>query len=417
MPWIVPALAAGIASSFAVSITTATVIANVVVIAAQLAVSLAISAIAGAVGGGGGAPATGRANLQQKRQQQTVSSRNPIAPRELVFGKIRKGGTIVFIGTTNDGNDLHLVVALAGHKVNAIKEIYFNEDLAFDADGKVDPKYDTQAFVTKYLGTDDQLADPDLITRLVDGNYGSIIEATQTNPVVLTTDGPHRMITGDNTYIQDVQGMVEINDRYYRVDVADEIEGVITAATVANPVVITNVAHGLVTGNSIVINDVVGMIELNDREFVVTKLTDDTFELDDEDGGDHETYISGGTWEKLSEQFSLRDEDGTAYTAYDGLTGTITGATQADPVVITNVAHGLSTDDTIFVTGVEGMIEINDRKFVITRIDDDSFELNNEDGLLHTLYTTGGSWTRWTGRWERRPWTDQHHHPTVTSFS
>ncbi len=70
---------------------------------------------------------------------------------------------------------------------------------------------------------------------------------------------------------------------------------------------------------------------------------------------------------------------------------TVSGATQANPVRITTDAnHGLVTGDEIHLDNLGGMVELNDRDFVITVIDADEFDLDGEDGTGHTVYTTGG---------------------------
>jgi hypothetical protein len=53
----------------------------------------------------------------------------------------------------------------------------------------------------------------------------------------------------------------------------------------------------------------------------------------------------------------------------------ITGITRANPGVVTAPFHGLSTGDEVFITGVEGMTEINGRVFKVTVIDDDTFSI------------------------------------------
>lgn len=81
----------------------------------------------------------------------------------------------------------------------------------------------------------------------------------------------------------------------------------ITAATKANPVVITSVGHGYSSGDEIIISGVVGMIELNGRNFVVQNVTANTFQLFDTfgtstiDGTAFTTYTSGGIAEKILE--------------------------------------------------------------------------------------------------------------------
>ncbi len=64
-------------------------------------------------------------------------------------------------------------------------------------------------------------------------------------------------------------------------------------------ITVTSVDHGFVDADEIKIVDIIGMIELNNRSFVVDKLTDDTFALKDSegnyiDGSTYTAYISGG---------------------------------------------------------------------------------------------------------------------------
>lgn len=69
----------------------------------------------------------------------------------------------------------------------------------------------------------------------------------------------------------------------------------ITAATPADPVEITAAAHGFIDGDLVTIAGVVGMTEINDREFRVTNAATNTFDLAGEDGTGHTAYTSGGT--------------------------------------------------------------------------------------------------------------------------
>uniref|UniRef100_A0A6M3MCC1 Putative tail tubular protein n=1 Tax=viral metagenome TaxID=1070528 RepID=A0A6M3MCC1_9ZZZZ len=74
----------------------------------------------------------------------------------------------------------------------------------------------------------------------------------------------------------------------------------ITGITAADPAVVTAAAHGLSNGDTILIEDVVGMTEVNDTRFLVADKTTDTFELTTEAGVDvdasaYTAYASGGT--------------------------------------------------------------------------------------------------------------------------
>jgi len=73
----------------------------------------------------------------------------------------------------------------------------------------------------------------------------------------------------------------------------------ITAATKASTCVVTAGTHNLTTGDRVFIKDVVGMVELNLLQYVVTVLTADTFELDGIDSQGFTTYTSGGTVEEF----------------------------------------------------------------------------------------------------------------------
>lgn len=72
---------------------------------------------------------------------------------------------------------------------------------------------------------------------------------------------------------------------------------------------------------------------------------------------------------------------------------TITGATQANPVVIT-ATNSLSNGDEVFITGVLGMTELNSNRYVISGVTGSTFELVGTDGTGFTAYTSGGTAAR-----------------------
>lgn len=78
----------------------------------------------------------------------------------------------------------------------------------------------------------------------------------------------------------------------------------------------------------------------------------------------------------------------------------ITGATAADPVVVTSVAHGLSDGNEALILSVAGMVELNVRIFKVADKAADTVELtdnggaspaNDIDGSGFTPYTSGGT--------------------------
>ena len=97
----------------------------------------------------------------------TVTARDAIASHRIIYGRMRVGGTIVYMEGTNNNEYLHMVIAIAGHEIDAIEKVYFNEEeVTFDAGGNVtSANYQDVARVQYKLGTDDQTAFADLVTE------------------------------------------------------------------------------------------------------------------------------------------------------------------------------------------------------------------------------------------------------------
>jgi hypothetical protein len=74
---------------------------------------------------------------------------------------------------------------------------------------------------------------------------------------------------------------------------------------------------------------------------------------------------------------------------------TITGITQANPGVVTSAAHGYSNGDTVVITGVVGMTQVNNKRFKVASVATNTFQLQDIDGnnvntTSYTTYTSGG---------------------------
>lgn len=91
--------------------------------------------------------------------------------------------------------------------------------------------------------------------------------------------------------------------------------------------------------------------------------------------------------------FSNLSPISTVYSA-SGATGTITGATNASPIVVTSAAHGLLTGATVKIEGVGGNTSANNT-FTITVVDADTFSLDDSHGTAD--YDGGGTWTSGVG--------------------
>ena len=69
--------------------------------------------------------------------------------------------------------------------------------------------------------------------------------------------------------------------------------------------------------------------------------------------------------------------------------GTPTGATAANPVVITSPGHGLIDGDEVEFTGVTGMTTINGTAYTVANATADTFELDGVDGSAFTAFAYG----------------------------
>ena len=148
--------------------------------------------------------------------------------------------------------------------------------------------------------------------------------------------------------------------------------------TQANPGVVTVTGHGFSNGDQIQLNNIQGMVELEELNFRVANVTTNTFTLQDEAGNNINT---------------------TAFTAFvdgGGDSGTITGATTANPVVITSTSHPFFNGNIIYISGVSGMTELNGNYYKVSAATTNTFALQtvagvNVDGNVLNTYTSGGT--------------------------
>lgn len=87
---------------------------------------------------------------------------------------------------------------------------------------------------------------------------------------------------------------------------------------------------------------------------------------------------------------------GSIRTSKNAATANVSGATQANPCVITtSSAHGFDTGDTVTFSSVGGMTELNALPATaITKINATSFSLNGVNSTAYGAYTSGGTVTR-----------------------
>jgi hypothetical protein len=95
---------------------------------------------------------------------RTQSFRQPITEHQIVFGRCKVGGPIVFIHSAPDDQGradgwFYAVVVLAAHRVRAICDLWLGDTLASD------PKFAGLVRVDRHLGAPDQAANANLIAE------------------------------------------------------------------------------------------------------------------------------------------------------------------------------------------------------------------------------------------------------------
>ena len=66
----------------------------------------------------------------------------------------------------------------------------------------------------------------------------------------------------------------------------------------------------------------------------------------------------------------------------------ITGATKANPVVITAAAHGFANGDVVYITGVSGMTQLNNKTFTVANKQTNTFQLQGIDGRSYSTFAS-----------------------------
>lgn len=69
----------------------------------------------------------------------------------------------------------------------------------------------------------------------------------------------------------------------------------------------------------------------------------------------------------------------------------MSGATQANPCVITATAHGFTNGQSVQITGVVGMTQLNGNSYTVANATADTFELSGIDSTAYGAYVSGGT--------------------------
>lgn len=146
------------------------------------------------------------------------------------------------------------------------------------------------------------------------------------------------------------QGMDALPNLNFRSVVAD----VVINSDPTTGFLVTSNSHGLIEGNTFYFYGIEGAVWQNDRKWTVgSTVTENTFSVD------------------------------TDITSFGSA---ITGITQANPAVVTSVAHDFSNGDKIYITAVTGMTEVNNLSYTVSNITTDTYELQGIDSTGFTAY-------------------------------
>ena len=143
MPPVAAAVLIAAASAAATYATTYFALATVASLVLKAALAVAATIISGKLFG------PKQPDFSSEALGRTVVIRSPIQARRTIYGQVMVSGPLMFATTTGGRNGmLHLVIALAGHEVEEIGDVYFNDKLESEYD-QTDPN---QIRINKHLG-------------------------------------------------------------------------------------------------------------------------------------------------------------------------------------------------------------------------------------------------------------------------
>lgn len=152
----------------------------------------------------------------------------------------------------------------------------------------------------------------------------------------------------------------------------------ITGITRASPgVITTSTGHGLQSNDYVWIRNVEGMEELNDRAYRVQRISSTKFSLQSWNGSSWTTVNTNG--------YDRYDDDGE-----------VRKCLVSDcSVQVTAPGHGLSDGEGVYITGANGMTQVNNRPYLVANVTNNTYSIG-VNGAEWGAHTSGGS--SWCGR-------------------
>ena len=191
-----------------------------------------------------------------------------------------------------------------------------------------------------------------------------VSKATRLIPFEFGTDQAYILEFGDQ-YMRAYRNGGPVLEAGYDDSTAVTGGKLITFATTASPIVVTSPGHRLQNDAKVTITGMTGITsDVNDKVFVVSARTDDTFALTG--SSTSATYVSGGVATPMQH---------------------ISATTNATPVVVTLPGHGLVDNDQVFISDT-GLASLDNRYWVVNQLTADTFELNGSSAPGATAQKT-----------------------------
>ena len=152
----------------------------------------------------------------------------------------------------------------------------------------------------------------------------------------------------------------------------------ITGLTRASPGVVTvSGGHGLVTNDYVWIRNVSGMGQVNNRAYRVVRISSTRFSLQS---------WNGSSWVAVNT---------SSYNSYSG-SGEARKCLVSDcSVQVTAPGHGLANGEGVYITGANGMTQINNQPYIVGNVTANTYTIG-VNGAEWGAHTSGGS--SWCGR-------------------
>ena len=165
-----------VAGAIGVTVATASFTAFAVGLATQVVLGAALRAL------------TPKPSFSGANRGYQVNSSGSALDHQIIYGKVRVGGAIVYDEATGSTNEyLHRIVAVSGHEIQSFDRIYINDEyidvsdlgsdgnvpLVYSSDGlTTSDRYNNKLRIQLALGTSGQVANPDLVSES-DGKWTS----------------------------------------------------------------------------------------------------------------------------------------------------------------------------------------------------------------------------------------------------